>query len=135
MTIETYLMFKGDCREAFGFYQTLLGGTIEAMLPFADAPTGSPVPEEWLTKIMHARLVVNGRAIVASDAPPGHQQAPAGFHVSISLKSIAEAERIFNGLSDGAQHMAMPLGETFWAKRFGMVTDRFGIPWMINGEG
>ena len=135
MTIETYLMFKGECREAFAFYQTILGGTIEAMLPYAEAPGGAPVPEEWMSKIMHARLVVDGHAIMAADAQPGHQGTPAGFNVSVSIKTIDEAERIFNRLSEGAQHVTAPLGETFWAKRFGMVTDRFGIPWMINGEG
>ncbi len=135
MTIETYLMFKGNCQEAFEFYQTVLGGTVEAMFRYADAPGGSPVPEEWATKIMHARMVVDGNSIMASDAPPGRQDTPAGFNVSLSIKTVAEAERIFNSLSEGAQRITMPLGETFWAKRFGMVTDRFGTPWMINGEG
>ena len=133
MTIETYLMFKGDCREAFEFYHSVLGGTIEAMFPYGDSPTDAQVSDEWKSKIMHARMVIDGQAIMASDAPPGRQDTPAGFNVSLSVPSVAEAERVFAGLSEGAQRITMPLGETFWAKRFGMFTDRFGVPWMVNG--
>ncbi len=133
MTIETYLMFKGDCREAFEFYHSVLGGTIEAMFPYGDSPTDAQVSDEWKSKIMHARMVIDGQAIMASDAPPGRQDTPAGFNVSLSVASVAEAERVFAGLSEGAQRITMPLGETFWAKRFGMFTDRFGVPWMVNG--
>lgn len=135
MTIETYLLFHGDCREAFDFYQSVLGGTIETMMCYGEAPGDPHVPGEWKDKIMHARLAVNGQALMGSDAPPGRQEAPGSFNVSVSIETIEEAERIYAGLSAGAQRITMPLGETFWAKRFGMFTDRFGIPWMVNGEG
>ena len=70
---------------------------------------------------------------MASDAPPAQQETPGSFSVSVSVSTIEEAERIYAGLSEGAQKISMPLGETFWAKRFGMLTDKFGIPWMVNG--
>ena len=135
MTMETYLLFHGDCRAAFEFYQSVLGGTIETMMCYGEAHGDSHVPSEWSEKIMHARLTVDGQSLMGSDAPPDHQQTPGSFSVSLSIKTIDEAERIYAGLSADAQRITMPLGETFWAKRFGMFTDRFGIPWMVNGEG
>ena len=135
MTIETYLLFHGNCREAFEFYQTALGGTFETMMRYSDAPGGSPVPAEWSDKVMHTRLVLDGQALMGSDAPPGRQETPGSFSVSLSMKTIQEAERIYAALSADAQRITMPLGETFWAKRFGMFTDKFGVPWMVNGEG
>ena len=139
MKVETYLLFDGRCREAFEFYQSVLGGTIETMMSYADSPVAAGMPggvaPEWNDTILHATLVVDGQAIMASDAPPGRQEKAGGFSVSISIKGEAEAERIFAGLSEDAQRITMPLGETFWAKRFGMFTDKFGIPWMVNGEG
>lgn len=135
MTIETYLLFHGDCREAFEFYQSVLGGTIDTMMCYSEAPGDNPVPAGWGDKIMHTRLSLDGHALMGSDAPPGRQETPGSFSVSVSIAAIEEAERIFSGLSRGAQRITMPLGETFWAKRFGMFTDKFGIPWMVNGEG
>ena len=133
MTFETYLMFHGECREAFTFYQSVLGGTLETMMPYGGSPGEGQVPAEWNDKIMHARLLVGDQALMASDAPPGRQQTPGSFSVSVSVETVEEAERIYAGLSEGAREIAYPLGETFWAKRFGMFTDRFGIPWMVNG--
>ena len=82
---------------------------------------------------MHATLEVGGEPLMGSDAPPKHYSEPKGFAVSLSPAKVADAERIFNALADGG-NVGMPLQQTFWAARFGMVTDRFGIPWMINCE-
>jgi PhnB protein len=91
------------------------------------------VPSEWRNKILHARLVIGDQVLMGSDAPPEHYQKPQGFSVSIGLKDTAEAERIFHALAEKGT-VQMPIQETFWAARFGMLVDQFGTPWMINCE-
>lgn len=133
MQLNPYLFFTGQCEEAFKFYEKLLGGKIEAMMTHEGTPAADHVPAEWRKKILHARLSINGQIIMASDAPPGRQQKPQGFSISIGVKDPADAERIFNALAENGR-ISMPLEKTFWAQRYGMLTDRFGIPWMINCE-
>jgi len=134
MQINSYLLFTGQCEEAFKFYEKLLGGKIEMMMTHAGTPAESQVPTEWQKKILHARMATPGGVLMGSDAPPGRQAKPQGFSVSVSVEDPAEANRIFNALADGAITVTMTIQETFWARRFGMLTDRFGIPWMINCE-
>jgi PhnB protein len=131
MRVNPYLVFNGRCQEAFTFYAECLGGKIEAMLPHAGTPAEGHVPAEWREKIMHARLSVGEDVIMGSDAPPGHFEQPKGFSVTIQLTDPAEADRIFQRLSEGAT-VTMPIQQTFWASRFGMLVDRFGTPWMVN---
>lgn len=131
MQIQPYLFFKGDCEEAFKFYERVLKGKIEAMLPHAGTPAEQHTPPEWRDKIMHARLTVGDAVLMASDAPPEHYKAPQGFSVNLQIDQVAEAERVFNELSAGG-NVTMPIQPTFWATRFAMFTDRFGIAWMIN---
>jgi len=133
MQVNPYLFFNGNCEAAFKFYQQVLGGKIEAMITHEGTPAADHVPAEWRSKIMHARLVTDDQVLMASDAPPGHYQAPQGFSVSLNVSSAAEAERVFKALSEGGV-VRMPLEKTFWAIRFGMCADRFGIPWMVNCE-
>jgi PhnB protein len=131
MKLNTYLVFDGRCKEAFEFYQQVLGGKIDSMLTHAGTPAEGAVPAAWLDKIMHAQLNVNGSILMGSDAPPDRYKTPHAFSVNIGLDEPAEAERIFHALAENGK-VGMPIGPTFWATRFGMVTDRFGIPWMIN---
>lgn len=133
MQLNPYLHFNGRCEEAFKLYEKVLGGKIEVMLPHEGTPAASHVPAEWKKKIMHARLSVGDQVLMASDAPPGHYHQPQGFTVSISIKDPADAERIFKALADKGK-VTMPLDKTFWAQRFGMLVDQFGIPWMVNCE-
>ena len=133
MQMNPYLFFDGQCEEAFKFYAQLLGGKIEAMMTHEGTPAADHVPAEWRSKIIHARLNLCGQLLMGSDAPPDQQQKPQGFSVNISVNDPAEAERIFHALVEKGV-ATMPIGETFWAVRFGMLTDRFGIPWMINCE-
>lgn len=133
MQLNSYLHFNGRCEEAFKFYEKVLGGTIEAMIPHEGTPAAEHVPAEWRKKIMHARLTVGDQSLMASDVPPGHYSPPQGFRVNISIQNPADAERIFRALADKGK-ITMPLEKTFWAQRFGMVNDQFGIPWMINCE-
>ncbi len=134
MQLNPYIFFKGTCREAFEFYAQVLGGKIEAMLTHGGTPAASSVPPEWQDKIIHARLMLRSGPLMASDAPPQHYQAPQGFSVNIGVDDPAEAERIFHALAEDGK-VTMPIAKTFWAERFGMLVDRFGIPWMINCEG
>lgn len=133
MQLNPYLHFNGRCEEAFKLYEKVLGGKIEVMLPHEGTPAAGHVPPEWKKKIMHARLNIGDQVLMASDAPPGHYHQPQGFTVSISIKDPAEAERIFKALADKGK-VTMPLDRTFWAQRFGMLVDQFGIPWMVNCE-
>ncbi len=133
MQLNPYLHFDGSCEQAFKFYEQLLGGTIKAMFAFEGTPAAEHVPPEWRKKIMHATLEFGGQTLMGADARPGHYEQPKGFSVSLSVDKAGEAERVFKVLSEGGS-VRMSLQETFWAARFGMVTDRFGIPWMINCE-
>ena len=133
MQITPYLTFNGNCAEAFRFYAESLGGTIEMMMSHGESPIAAQVPKEWHSAIMHARLKVGDAVLMASDAPPEQGQTPEGFSVSLGVDTPAEAERIFEALAEGGT-VRMPLQQTFWAARFGMVVDRFGIPWMVNCE-
>jgi PhnB protein len=133
MQFNSYLLFNGDCEEALKTYEKILGGKIDCMLTHEGTPASLQVPPEWQKKILHARITIGNAVLMASDAPPGRYSKPQGFSVNIGLTDIKEAERIFAALSEGAA-VNMALGETFWAHRFGMLTDRFGIPWMVNVE-
>jgi len=133
MQLNSYLFFNGQCEAAFKFYEKCLGGKIDAMLPHAGTPAEGQVPANWREKIMHARLVVGDAVLMGSDAPPEHFQQAQGFSVALGVDEPAEAERIFNALAEKGT-VRMPIQQTFWALRFGMLVDRFGIPWMINCE-
>lgn len=132
MQMDPYLIFNGTCQEAFQFYREVLGGEIESMTTHGESPICDDVPFEWYERILHACLVFGDQRLMGSDAPPEHFEQPAGMSVALAFDEPAEAERVFAALAeDGTVRMTMQ--ETFWAKRFGMVTDRFGIPWIING--
>ena len=133
MRLNPYLLFNGQCEEAFQFYAKCLGGSIGAMLPFAGTPAEGSVPEQWRNKVMHARLDLGDQVLMGSDAMAGHYQQPASFSVALHYNDVKEAERVFSQLSEDGE-ITMPLEKTFWAARFGMFTDRYGIPWMVNCE-
>ncbi|MBP7065331.1 VOC family protein [Ferrovibrio sp.] len=131
MQTNPYLSFNGNCREAMTLYAEVLGGKVEAMMTHGETPMAAEFPPEQQDKIIHACVNLGETILMAGDAPGDQYQPPAGFSVNITLASVAEAERVFAALAEGAVvHMA--LAETFWAKRFAMFTDRYGTPWMIN---
>lgn len=132
MKFVPYLSFNGDCRQAFQFYAEVLEGEIVAMFSHGETPAAEYVSREWQDKIMNAHLVADGAEIMGADTPP--EMGPAsksGFSVAIQLDDDARAERIFKALAEGGT-VIMPLEGTFWARKFGMVTDRYGTPWMVN---
>ena len=133
MEMNPYLGFAGNCETAFKFYEAAFGGKIVAMITYAETPMAAEMPADWRGKIIHARMTVGDRVLMGADAPPDRYKQAAGMSVCFSVDQPAEAERVFKALSDGAK-IEMPIAETFWAQRFGMLTDRFGVPWMINCE-
>jgi PhnB protein len=130
MKVTPYLNFDGQCEEAFKTYERVLGGKIVATFYFGDSPMAAKYPE-MAKKVMHARLDIGDQMILGADAPPELFQQPQGSSVMLELDDTAEAERIFSALAEHGD-VRMPIQETFWAKRFGHVVDRFGTPWMIN---
>jgi PhnB protein len=133
MQLIPYLNFNGQCEAAFKFYEQCLGGKIAMMMNHGDSPIAKEVPPEWHSRIMHARLDLGDAVLMGSDRPPGQDSETKGIYVSIHIDDRARAERIFNALAQGGS-VQMPFGETFWAAGFGMLVDRFGIPWMINSD-
>ncbi len=132
MQINPYLVFPGNCREAFAFYAQVLRGEIVAISTHADMPAGEQGHGPAMAdKVLHAQLVASGHVIMGSDAPPEMYQKPQGSMVTITVDTADEAERIYAAFVDGGQ-VFMEMQETFWALRFAMLADRFGTPWMIS---
>ncbi len=133
MQLNPYPSFNGNCEEAFSLYASTLGGQIETLIRYEGSPMEKHAPPGWGSKIMHARMNVAGIKLMGSDSMPGQYQPPVGIQLSLDLKDEAEAERIFNALAEGGT-IKMKLQKTFWARQFGMLTDRFGVPWLVNCE-
>lgn len=131
LTITPYLNFNSQCAEAFRFYHEVLGGELTVQT-FGDTLMRDHVPPEMHDAVFNARLVVDGAVLMGFDVRPGVTVKPEGFEVGIAMSDAAEADRIFAALADGGE-VTMPIAESFAAKRFGMVTDRYGIPWMVTG--
>ena len=133
MQLNPYLNFNGQCEAAFKFYEQVLGGKIIFMQTWGGSPAADMVPAESQQHIMHATLSVGEGLIMGADLPADSYEKPAGISVSIHLKDKAEGEKIFNALAENGK-ISMPFQPTFWAAGFGMCTDQFGIPWMLNCE-
>lgn len=131
MHVNPYLHFNGDCQEAFQFYARALGGTIEMMKDHSGIPDSVPMPAAWRDKILHARLRAGGCLLMGSDAPPDRYRRPQGFAITLNVDTPEDAERYYAALSPGGT-VEMAMQETFFARRFAMFTDRFGVPWMIS---
>jgi PhnB protein len=133
MNLNPHLTFNGECEAAFRFYEKNLGGKNTLMMTYGDSPLAGQAPPGWGEKILHATLSLGEQRLTGADAPPEHYQKPQGFSVLLQVSSAAEADRIFSVLKEGGT-VQMPLQETFWAVRFGMVVDQFGTPWIVNCE-
>jgi PhnB protein len=134
MQIQPYLFFNGRCEEAIEFYRKALGATVEMMMRFKESP--DPMPPGMLApgsenKVMHATLRIGGAVLMASDGMGAGALEFKGFSLSIDAADVAGADRMFNALADGGK-VSMPIGKTFWSPHFGMVTDRFGVGWMVT---
>jgi PhnB protein len=134
MQMTPYLSFKGQCETAFKFYERCLGGQLGPIFRYVGTPLADQVPADWQQKVMHGSLTVGGQVLMGGDVAPDRYEEPKGFSLSLQINSAADAERIFHELAEDGR-VVVPLEKTFWAERFGMVVDRFGIPWLINCEG
>lgn len=132
MKVEPYLFFSGRCEEALTFYTQALGAEISLLMRCKEAPEPMPVPPDWGDKVMHANLRIGDSMLMASDGCPGGTPF-GGFALSLVPATEGQAEAWFTALSEGGK-IDMPLQKTFWARSFGMLTDRFGVSWMINYE-
>ena len=129
--INPYLTFDGDCADAMRFYQKTLGGKLE-MMTFDESPMRNDIPSGYGSRIIHARLEIDGQALMASDTGPWKpHEGVRGISVTLSYPNAAEARPVFDALA-AAGKIEMPMQKTFWAEGFGMLVDRFGTPWMIN---
>ncbi len=139
MQWNPYLAFNGKCEAAFKFYEKCLGGKIVMMSRYSEMPPSDQagcgeMPKEAMNRIMHARLVVGNQILMGGDCPPGMPyQGIHGNAVAVQVDTAEQAEKLFQALSEGG-NVTMPIGETFWAVRFGMLSDQFGVPWMVNCE-
>ena len=136
MQVQPYLFFDGRCEEAVEFYKKNLGATVEMMMRFKDNPDkdkmgeGCGAPGVSDDKVMHACIKIGDTAVMASDGMCAGKPDFKGFSLSITAKSEAEADKLFNALSQGGQ-VQMPMGKTFFSPKFGMVADKFGVGWMV----
>jgi len=138
MALLPYIYFNGSCEEALSFYASCLGGGVRLLElhRFAGSPMAANAPAGWDQKIMHASLGTEGQPLMlASDGMPDMpSEAPRGFSLAYGAPTVEEAERVFAELAEGGR-IEMPIGPTFFAARFGMLTDRYGIAWMVNCDG
>ena len=130
MQLSPNLSFNGQCEAAFKFYETCLGGKIEAMITYGETPLGKQTPAEWRSKIIHARMALGGTTLMGADTQADRFKQPQGFTVSLGVDTAGEAERIFAALADKGM-VTMAMAPTFFASRLGAVVDRFGTPWEI----
>lgn len=133
MQVQSYLFFEGRCEEAINFYNKALGAEIEMMMRFKESPEPTKGPSGSDDKILHASFRIGDTQVMASDGFAAGNPTFKGFGLTLNPKTEAEADKLFAALSDGGQVQA-PLSKTFFSPRFGMVTDRFGVLWMVMAE-
>jgi PhnB protein len=130
MQVQPYLFFDGRCDEAIEFYKSNLGATVEMVMRFKDAPDQSRISPSSKDKVMHASFKIGETTVMASDGNNTGKPEFKGFSLAVTAKDDADAERIFKALGEGGQ-VRMPMEKTFFASRFGMLADKFGVGWMI----
>ena len=132
--MEAYLTFNGNAAEALAFYAQCLGGKVSFSMTFGESPMAGETPADYKDKIMHAMLEARGHRLMASDAPPGYPFGGyKGFTLSVQARDVKEGEALFKALGAGGK-ATMPYGVTFWSPGFGMLEDKFGVPWMVNTD-
>jgi PhnB protein len=132
--VQPYLFFDGRCEEALEFYRNVVGAQVDLMMRFKDSPEPLPpgfIPPGYESKVMHSTFRIGQSILMASDEPQEKGASFSAFSLSLTVPTEAEANRAFAALADGGQ-VRMPLTRTFWSPRFGMLTDRFGLRWMVN---
>ena len=132
--MQAYLTFNGNAAEALAFYAKALGGKVAFSMSFGESPMGAETPAAYKDKVMHATLEARGHQLMASDLPPGMPfEGHKGFSLSVDGNTVEEGKKLFEALAEGGE-VTMPWGPQFWAAGFGMLKDKFGVPWMVNCE-
>jgi PhnB protein len=131
LLVQPYLFFGGRCEEALEFYRSAVGAEVQMMMRYNESPEPPQLPECFHDKVMHASFRIGESTLMASDGRCDGPVAIEGFSLSITVPDEAEAERVFNALAEGGL-VTMPLEKTFWAPKFGMLQDRFGVGWMVS---
>jgi PhnB protein len=129
--ISPHLCFDGQCQAAFHTYHQVLGGTIVTMLKYGESPMATQVEPQWHERIVHAALQLGELELTGVDLLPHDYQRPQGFFVTLTISALAEAKQIFLSLSEDGE-VRLPFQATFWSAGFGVLVDRFGVPWEIN---
>lgn len=130
MQVNAHLGYNGHCEEAFKFYEKALDGKIEVLSRVSETPMADHFGPDFRNKVVHARIRIAGTIVMGADAPPQHYSKPQGITVCLGTDNSADADRYFKALAEKGT-VGMAMAETFFAHRFGMVTDQFGIPWMV----
>jgi PhnB protein len=130
-----YLGFNGNCAEAMRFYASALDAKLEMLMSGADSPVAAQIPKEFADRILHARLALEGGGYLYAGDVPTHvpYKGMHGISVTLNYDTVAEARKVFDRLAVGGQ-VSMAMAPAFWANAFGMLVDKFGTPWIINGE-
>ena len=131
MQLEPYIFFHGTCEEALNFYAACFGGEIVQLSRMSDSPPEHQGDPSWAHKVMHATFRIGQSLIMASDGVNAAPQVFSGFSISIAADDVESGQKMFEALSDGG-NVRMAWQRTFWTSGFGMVSDRFGIPWMVT---
>ena len=130
MNVQPYLSFEGRAQEAMDFYKTAIGAKVDVVMLFKDAPPDMQANMPNKDKVMHSAFKVGDTTIMATDGQCSGKAEFSGITLTIQANSDAEAEKLFNALAQGGK-VNMPMSETFFATRFGMVADKFGVGWMV----
>ena len=133
MKLLTYLNYGGNCRQAFDFYAEQLGGTISMLATHGEQPDSQRVPPDWKHAVLHARIEIGDTVLLGADIPPDRFQPMRSAYLTLMVDSVDEAERLYALLAEGGE-IFMPMAETFFARRFAMLRDRFGTSWMLLHE-
>ncbi|RXH58299.1 VOC family protein [Granulicella sibirica] len=133
MEITVHLGFPGTCETAFRFYERCLGGTITTLLTWGESPIAGMVGEDWRGKVCHATLDLGGSLVMGVDTPPLEYERIGGFQMLLKVESVGRAEEVFAALGQGGT-VKMALAETFWAERYGIVVDQFGVTWEVQAQ-
>ena len=133
MNLTTHVTYNGQCEAAFKFYERCLGGKIRSMLAWGSTPMAKHAPPGWGEKILHASLLIGDDVLAGADVLPEQYEQPKGFAVLLGVEDPADAERVFHALAENGK-VLMEIQKTFWAARFGVLIDQYGVPWEINCE-
>jgi PhnB protein len=132
-TLDSYLFFDGQCADALRFYERTLGAKLQMLMTYGQSPDPKNCPPGDPNRVMHGCIALpDGRLLMASDTPQGMFKPMQGFALALNYASADEARKVFDAFAEGGQ-VVMPMGRTFWVEAFGMLTDRFGTPWMVSG--